>query len=143
MDIKKAIGVGVGTLAMLMGTIGSANASTHNSSDHSGTTGRCSSTNGGACLYYGSGESGAKFQMHQPIFISDLAGKTYDSSGSGAGQAVKNNSASAENVLGYGCVLYVYYNSNYGGNVDYVNPETYGQLWYTYNEDASVQDGCP
>ncbi|WP_330459576.1 peptidase inhibitor family I36 protein [Streptomyces sp. NBC_00820] len=124
---------------------GTASADTRNITDHTGSTGRCASSH--VCLYYNSGESGAKFSVYYDnnnvnvtAAIPDLAGYHFDSSGSGSGQSVKNNAASAE--VPDICSMWIYYNSNYGGNVDYLGGG-YGQLWYTYNENASLKAGCP
>ncbi|MYV41358.1 hypothetical protein GT030_21445 [Streptomyces sp. SID1328] len=148
MKAKRAIVAGAALLTTLLGaTQGTAFADTHNSSDTLGHTGRCASSH--ICLYYGSGQSGAKFTRAYDdnsakitLAIPDLAGYTFDSSGSGAGQAVKNNAASAE-IYGSHCSMWVYYNSNYGGNIDYFGDSSYGQLWYTYNQNASLKAGCP
>ncbi|MCX5421176.1 peptidase inhibitor family I36 protein [Streptomyces sp. NBC_00078] len=148
MKAKRAIVAGAALLATSLGVAqGTAFADVHNSSDTKGHTGRCASSH--VCLYYHSGESGAKFSVayddnnaQVTAAIPDLAGHYFDSSGAGAGQSVKNNAASAE-IYGSHCSLWVYYNSNYGGNVDYFGDSSYGQLWYTYNEDASLKAGCP
>ncbi|MFJ9813654.1 peptidase inhibitor family I36 protein [Streptomyces sp. NPDC101151] len=126
---------------------GTASADSRNITDHKGNTGRCASSH--VCLYYNSGESGAKFSVYfddnnvnVTAAIPNLAGHYFDSSGNGAGQSVKNNAASAE-VHADLCSMWIYYNSNYGGNVDYLGGSGYGQLWYTYNQNASLQAGCP
>lgn len=148
MKIKGAIAVGATLLATFLGAAqGTASAETHNSSDTYGHTGRCASSH--VCLYYNSGQSGAKFtryfddnNVQTTLAIPDLAGYYFDSSGAGAGQTVKNNAASGE-IYGLHCSMWVYYNTNYGGNVDYFGDSSYGQLWYTYNENASLKAGCP
>ncbi|MFC8669788.1 MULTISPECIES: peptidase inhibitor family I36 protein [Streptomyces] len=126
---------------------GTAFADTHNSSDTKGSTGRCASSH--VCLYFNSGQTGAKFSVaydknnaNVTAAIPNLANYRFDSSGSGAGQTVKNNAASAE-INGLNCSMWVYYSSNYGGNVDWLAGNSYGQLWYTYNENASLKAGCP
>jgi hypothetical protein len=139
--VKKAIGALAFSAALLVGSTTAASAATHDSSDHYGHTGRCASDS--VCLYYSSGESGAFLQTHELVQISDLAGYKFNSAGAGAGQAVKNNAASAENNLVLGCELHVFYNSNFGGNEDYLETGSYGQLYYTYNEDASIIQKCP
>jgi hypothetical protein len=146
-NVKKAIVAGAAFLATFSGAAqGVAFADTHNSSDTKGTTGRCAYSN--VCLYY-SGQSGAKFSRsfnassaQVTLAIPDLANYHFDSSGAGAGQSVKNNAASGE-IYGSHCSMWVYYNSNYGGNIDYFGDTSYGQLWYTYNQNASLKAGCP
>ncbi|MBZ9640177.1 hypothetical protein [Streptomyces sp. PSKA30] len=148
MKIKRAIVAGAAFLTTFLGAAqGAAFADTHNSSDTYGTTGRCAYSH--VCLYYNSGQSGAKFSRYfnassaqVTLAIPDLAGYYFDSSGAGAGQTVKNNAASGE-IYGRNCSMWVYYNSNYGGNIDYFGDTSYGQLWYTYNENASLKAGCP
>lgn len=146
MKIKSAIVAGATFLTTILGA-GAASAETHNSSDTMGSTGRCSYSR--VCLYYNSGQSGAKFMRYfdannvqVTLAIPDLAGYYFDSSGAGAGQTVKNNAASGE-INGTNCSMWVYYNTNYGGNIDYFGDTSYGQLWYTYNENASMKAGCP
>ncbi|MFH9983782.1 hypothetical protein ACH4ND_32110 [Streptomyces sp. NPDC017179] len=148
MKIKRAIAVGAAFVTTFLGAAqGVAFADTHNSSDKFGTTGRCAYSH--VCLYYNSGQSGAKFtrsfnasSAQTTLTIPNLAGYYFDSSGAGAGQEVKNNAASAE-IYGSHCSMWVYYNSNYGGNIDYFGDTSYGQLWYTYNQNASLKAGCP
>jgi hypothetical protein len=58
------------------------------------TSGRC--TNGYVCFCCNSNHAGAKAKFSSNV--SSLVGYTFDSSGAGAGVAVKNNAASAEYV---------------------------------------------
>ena len=74
MNAKKVIGTMAASAALMIGSITTASAAAHNSSDHYGTTGRCDPTNGAACLYYNSGERGSVFRLQQPIAISNLYG---------------------------------------------------------------------
>lgn len=76
--------------------------------------------------------------------ISNLAPYTFLSSGSGQGQALKNNAASAKarNPC-LGCNATIYFNSGYGGACDqfeatYSEYQSASQLTATYNNNASV-----
>lgn len=68
---------------------------------------------------------------------SNLAGYEFLSNGAGKGQAVKNNSASADNYRNQ--AARVYFNSGYGGVNDLVPALTGVQLTNTYNENASFK----
>lgn len=107
------------------------NYSGHDSSDVTGSTGRCYSA---LCLYYNSGEAGAMFNTDENI--SNLLYYTFPDNGNGFGDPVKNDAASAENQGPD--VDIIYYNSNFIGNFDYLYPNSFGQLVNTYNNDASV-----
>ena len=68
---------------------------------------------------------------------SNLAGYVFLSSGSGQGQAVKNNSASVENYRNQHAR--VFFNSGYAGANDLVPALTGVQLSNTYNDNASFR----
>ncbi|MCA1224142.1 hypothetical protein [Streptomyces sp. 8L] len=96
------------------------------------------------CLYYNSNQQGAYYRWTSGGGVSDLAGLVFpnDGNGSGAGQAVKNNAASASygSASCSGCTndyVRVFYNSGYLGNYDTVYVGTNKQLVKTYNENAS------
>jgi hypothetical protein len=101
-----------------------------------GVESRCHGSVYSLCLYFNSNRQTAWWgtQNH----VSNLAGaKFFNGGGDGSGQNVKNNAAAV------GCdapatACYVYFNSNYGGDFDYLPGRTSGQLSYTYNENASV-----
>jgi hypothetical protein len=116
--------------AATLATAAPASAYSHNSGDTIGYTGRCGWV---TCLYYNSYEQGAvaSYGPGPHNFQYD----TWPNNGAGAGQSVKNNAASAENQSA--SVATIYYNSNEAGNSDWLNPGTYGQLYYTYNNNAS------
>jgi hypothetical protein len=103
----------------------------HSSGTTIGRTGRCSFD---LCLYYNSNEQGAGAGFNGDV--SDLSGYAYSSTGAGAGQGVKNNAASAEDDDNG--EDFIYFNHGYAGNYDWLNPDSYGQLYYTYNNDASI-----
>ncbi|MFJ8591014.1 hypothetical protein [Streptomyces sp. NPDC093598] len=113
-------------------------------------TGKCptdSSTGIGFCLYYNSNQAGSYYRWNGNTGrVSDLAGYVYpnNGSGAGAGQAVKNNSASASYSMAGGCVctsdfVRVYFNSGFLGNYDQITSNTNKQLVNTYNQNASWQ----
>ncbi|MCX4771492.1 hypothetical protein OG322_19305 [Streptomyces sp. NBC_01260] len=109
----------------------------------SGSCPKESSTGIGFCLYYNSGQAGAYYRWSGNTGgVSNLAGLVYPNNGAGAGQAVKNNSASASYTMGGGCVcsgeyVRVFYNSGYLGNYDTVTSNTDKALVKTYNQNAS------
>ncbi|WP_158239023.1 peptidase inhibitor family I36 protein [Streptomyces barkulensis] len=88
------------------------------------------------CLFYNSNIQNAYYPFWDNV--SDFAGYTYKGAGAGAGQQVKNNAASAQN-LQTNLVARVYYNSNYGGVYDNVQPTSWRNLSNTYNENASFK----
>ncbi|WP_328750787.1 peptidase inhibitor family I36 protein [Streptomyces sp. NBC_00285] len=69
--------------------------------------------------------------------VSNLAGYTFLSSGTGKGQAVKNNAASFWNASP-DSIATVFYLSNFGGACDTFAPmASTDKLARTYNENAS------
>jgi hypothetical protein len=108
-----------------------ANVLEHYSGDHWGSTGRCGAE---LCLYYNSNEQGAGAAFNADVY--DLAGYVWPNNGAGAGQQIKNNAASAEDQSNGEDEIFV--NHGWAGNVDWLNPGSYGQLYYTYNNEASL-----
>ncbi|MER6916641.1 peptidase inhibitor family I36 protein [Streptomyces sp. NPDC000594] len=86
------------------------------------------------CLFYNSNIQNAYYPFWDKV--PDFAGYTFRGAGAGAGQAVKNNAASAQN-LQTGLVARVHFNSNYGGVYDNVGPTSWRNLANTYNDNAS------
>lgn len=107
--------------------------SQHDSSDVYGSTGRCFAD---ICLYYNSYEAGAVVSFDGSN--DNLAGYTYDDPGeAGDGQAIQNNAASAENQGSTEACVWV--NHGFTGDHDCLDPGSYGQLYYAYNNEDSVQ----
>ncbi|WP_329024349.1 peptidase M23 [Streptomyces sp. NBC_00690] len=110
----------------------------------------CGTSTDAFCLYYNSNNGGSRVGLKINCRNYDYCVNNphvdprvkFTTSGSGSGQAVKNNTASVYNYY-YG-VMRVYANSEYAGYFD--NWPAYGyagsQLWYgnlnsTYNNNAS------
>jgi hypothetical protein len=145
MTISKKLGAiglsAVATGAALASTLapaGAANAATRHVGTIAGVEARCNSSVYTLCLYYNSGANTAYWGTN--VNVEDLAGRTFFSgTGAGSGQAVKNNAAAASCDLLSTGKCWVFFNSNYGGDADYLNGQETGRLFYTYNEDASVK----
>ncbi|WP_164545230.1 peptidase inhibitor family I36 protein [Antribacter gilvus] len=88
-----------------------------------------------ACFYWDSNFGGAKIDLYSPRV--DFSTLRFLSPGAGAGQYVKNNSASVRNH-DYG-TLRVYYNENYTGVYDEFPPYGSGNLVRTWNDNASFK----
>ncbi|MFJ5212838.1 peptidase inhibitor family I36 protein [Streptomyces nigra] len=90
------------------------------------------------CFYYNSNGANARWIVESSR--ADLAGYVFGGLAStpGAGQPVKNNSASAQNSVELSSAR-VYYNSNFSGASDYFSTGTGKNLVNTYNENASVR----
>ncbi|MFF2132982.1 hypothetical protein ACFVW1_48175 [Streptomyces olivochromogenes] len=109
--------------------------------------GKCgsSSTGWSFCLYYNSGELGSYYRWTNSGEVSNLAGLTYpnNGNGNGAGQAVKNNSASASYYNASGCdacsndYVRVFFSSGFLGNYDTIYTNQNKNLVNTYNNNAS------
>ncbi|MFD8631386.1 peptidase inhibitor family I36 protein [Streptomyces sp. NPDC059533] len=120
MNIKRTVAAAVAAVGITLGLAAPANATI------------CSG--GEFCLYYNSNLNGAKLTFDWPV--EDLAGYTFDYSGAGGGQWVKNNAASAQNhTQDYAGV---YFNSYFSGPFDFFKPGVSGNLVKTYNDNASV-----
>jgi hypothetical protein len=103
----------------------------------------CPSTTGPArytalCLYWGANGTGAYWAGGE--IDNNLADNRYPNNGTGGGQVVKNNAASARNV--YGVPIYIYYNENRTGPMDTVQANTHRQLVNTWNNEASYVIWC-
>jgi hypothetical protein len=115
-----------------------ANAASRHVGTIAGVETRCNSSAFYLCLYYNSSTTTAWWGTASNV--SDLAGHNFRSgTGAGSGEAVKNNAAAASCDTGTSGKCYIFFNSNYCGNYDYLNGQETGQLSYTYNEDASVK----
>lgn len=88
-----------------------------------------------ACLYYAGNLTGSFRDYY--FNVPDFAGDTFLSPGSGQGQRVKNNSASARNADPY-LTARVYYNENYSGPYDQINPSSWRNLVNAWNDNASL-----
>jgi len=107
-----------------------ASSSTYYVGTNYGATGRCGYK---LCLYWGGSESGAAIAFNSQI--ANYYGYVFPNNGSGSGSAVKNNAASAEDQGNVEASTY--YNENYQGNEDWMNPQSYGNLYLTWNNEAS------
>jgi hypothetical protein len=88
-------------------------------------------------FFYNSGRTGS-FTAFRGSSVSNLAGYTFLTSGTGKGQPVKNNAASFNN-LSVDNIATVFYNSGYSGACDTFAPLTAtDRLHNTYNENASL-----
>lgn len=92
--------------------------------------------NGELCLYYNSNWQGAKADFLNAK--STFGTYTFLAPGSGAGQLVKNNAASAQN-WDHNRTAVVFFNSNWQGTYDNVWTWTAVNLSNTYNDNASFK----
>jgi len=95
-----------------------------------GATGRCGFA---LCLYWDGNEGGAAIGFNSQV--ANYYGYVFPYNGTGGGTAVKNNAASAEDQGNVEAGTY--YNENYQGNEDWMNPQSYGNLYLTWNDEAS------
>ncbi|MET7288401.1 hypothetical protein [Streptomyces sp. NPDC005573] len=133
LNIRRAISISAtplaAAIALVIPTAGIASASADIS---------CVSAGHDGCLRlsYNSNEEGS--QTYFNTNVSDLAGYTFLTSGSGKGTSVKNNAASAANFSPG--IVTIYYNSGYVGACDTLSDWAISdKLHYTYNEDASFR----
>ena len=103
----------------------------------------CSGNNDCVILYYNSnmGGSSEAYSSGSTGFapsVSNLAGYTFQTTGAGQYQYVKNNAASVNNLSD--SQLVIWYNSGYSGACDTIDYDNDGNLHNTYNEDASFAD---
>lgn len=104
------------------------------SSPASAATNTCDASH--FCLFYNSNIQNAYYPFWDTN--SNFAGYVFKGAGAGAGVAVKNNAASAQN-LQTGMTARVYFNSNFGGSYDNVGPTSWRNLSNTYNNNASFK----
>ncbi|MFG3202178.1 hypothetical protein [Streptomyces sp. NPDC048192] len=136
-----AVGISALSVAALAFATSPAAASGTQSSGNT-VTGRCSLYSGSQpfCLYYYNTGTGAKWGGEGSW--SNLSGQTFFSgTGTGSGQAVKNNATAGESEYWENGGGTVWYNSGYSGNHDWIYDGQGGPLHYTYNEDAAVEVG--
>ncbi|MFD5517661.1 peptidase inhibitor family I36 protein [Streptomyces sp. NPDC127066] len=134
MNIRRAISTSVvplaAAIALVIPTAGSASATASTGCNASGTH------NGCIRLFYNSDRAGSS--TYFDANVSDLAGYTFLTSGTGKGNAVKNNAASALNDSP--TMVTIYYNSGYVGACDTLSAYAISdKLHYTYNNDASFR----
>ncbi|BBH71279.1 hypothetical protein ACTI_79640 [Actinoplanes sp. OR16] len=104
-----------------------------------GVNSRCDSSPYLLCLFYSGNYSGAYWGTSS--YVANLSNSRFISgTGSGAGQVVRNNAASmsCDTSVAGNLWCWSYYNTNRGGNVDYLLPQRSGNLYYTWNDEASV-----
>ncbi|MFE5139668.1 peptidase inhibitor family I36 protein [Streptomyces fagopyri] len=117
-------------IALIVPTAGAASATAGTGCNTSGAH------NGCIRLFYNSNRAGSS--TYFDANVSDLAGYTFLTSGTGKGVSVKNNAASALNDSPG--IVTVYYNSGYVGACDTLSAYAISdKLHYTYNNDASFR----
>ncbi|MFJ6760325.1 MULTISPECIES: hypothetical protein [unclassified Streptomyces] len=111
-------------------------------------------TNQSLCIYYNSDNKGSRVGIYGKVHNYDAnptmcssqgcSKYSFQTSGNGYGQYIKNNAASAYNADFH--PYRVYYNSGWSGPVDEFDPKGYGtyfgNLVRTYNQNASQQNMC-
>lgn len=93
---------------------------------------------GEVCFYYLSSQSGSvsDFTTSVPNYGSSQPGcYEFKGTGFGKGQCIKNNVRSVKNRTSR--VVAVYYNSNYGGAVLYISPNSSQDLGFLSDDNAS------
>lgn len=106
---------------------------------HGGYESRCDAKWYELCLYYYHGmTTGAYWGTYSDDY--DLKdNKFFSNTGAGSGQVVKNNAtamACPYEDLATRC--FSFYNHGFSGSYDWENDAEVGQLYYTWNNDASV-----
>lgn len=104
---------------------------------YDGFESRCYATGHRLCLYYNSGNLGAYWGTSSNV--SDIGTRRYGTVGAGQGQLVKNNAASMMCGFSTPNRCTVYFHSDHVGNSDWMYWGQIGNLYYTYNENASVK----
>jgi hypothetical protein len=137
--LKRPVGLGVALLATTTG-LTAVTGTTANAATAAWT---CPSrlSNGqptALCLYWGAYGTGAYWPGGE--IDNDLIDNRYPNNGTGGGEVVKNNAASARNV--YGVPIYIYYNENRTGPMDTVQAGAKRQLVNTWNNEASYVIWC-
>ncbi|WP_405500259.1 peptidase inhibitor family I36 protein [Streptomyces niveus] len=108
------------------------------STSASAAPGTSCNPSGYGCMtfFYNSNRAGS--QTYFNANVSDLAPYTFLTSGSGQGQGIKNNAASADNDAS--TIMTIYYNSGYAGPCDTLEDFSIAnQLRNTYNQNASFR----
>lgn len=90
------------------------------------------------CLYWDSNFGGALWGTNSAV--GNLAGIRFPGNTSGSGQLVKNNAASmgCDTAVETNLWCWSFFNENDSGNYDYLLPQNGGNLFYTWNDEASV-----
>lgn len=98
---------------------------------------RCPSAT--VCLFWGGDETGAYFSFTSTS-VADIGNRRFaDGTGSGAGELVINNAASTDcnRTSVNNCIFYV--NQNFSGDSDFLYSTQVGNLFYTWNNEASYK----
>ncbi|MGW1072844.1 hypothetical protein [Streptomyces sp. NPDC002537] len=100
-------------------------------------TSRCDTVNW-FCLYYSPDANGASFGYpHADANVHDLLNYRFASGGTGGGQVVGNNAASAENASW--CNVGIWYHANFTGDSNWLFPWKGGNLTsYMRNNERSI-----
>jgi hypothetical protein len=119
--------------AGLFATSSPASAATRNISQW-GVGAACNNSPYLLCLFYRGQLGGALWGTN--TYVSNLSSARFGS-GDGSGQVVRNAAASMScDTTSLKCYSYV--SPNKGGNIDVLNAGSAGQLYYTWNNEASV-----
>lgn len=107
----------------------------------SGVEFRCNNSPYFLCLYYNSSMGTAWWGTS--VAVSNLSSPTvqrfFANTGTGSGQAVKNNAAAVSCDASSTSICYVFFNSGFSGPTDWLYGQHSGRLVETYNENASVR----
>jgi hypothetical protein len=105
--------------------------------EYSWVESRCAASVYPLCLYYNSSMDTAWWAT--TVNVRDLAPyKFWAGTGAGAGQPVKNNAAAVSCDLPRTWTCFIYFNSGWMGNRDWLYGQQSGRLQLTKNENASV-----
>jgi hypothetical protein len=127
--------IGAIGVAAALGTTGPADAAGRNISS-GGVPANCNNSPYTLCLHWDSNLGGAMWGTGSNT--RDLAGIRFPNNGNGGGSPVKNNAASMScDTQELWC--YSFFNENFTGNYDYLQPQRSGNLFYTWNDEASVE----
>ncbi|MFC0113981.1 hypothetical protein [Kibdelosporangium aridum] len=130
------LAVVVGVLAGLLAVSGQASAVEDQYIGKLGFEQRCADTGHLMCLYRLGNGKGAYWGTSKDV--RNLEGIFYRTVGTGQNQPVKNNSESVMCALPvYKC--YIYFNSGYLGNWDWLYGGEVGNLLLTWSDNASVR----
>ncbi|CCB72605.1 hypothetical protein [Streptantibioticus cattleyicolor] len=133
--LASRLGVVAATVGLAVGAVaGTAEARSDNISTW--YSGRCNTVNW-FCLYYSPDASGASLGYpHADADIHDLGNYRYANDGAGAGQVVRNNAASAEDVSN--CNVGIWYSTDFTGDSEWLSPWMGGNLTFLRNNEASI-----